>query len=875
MFSVFACNRTTKTRGGGVLILIKNPIKAVEIYKESQSGYEMIIIDIIKKGFTNVRLICIYFPPNLKNTSNVKLIKTLTKYYTHNTIICGDLNKPKIIWKEYISSIANDTIFLDFLMNFGYKQLITAPTHISGSILDLIITNKDNLISEIHIDKGFSNSDHFSIRFNIKVSKDQNTIHQYRNFTIENINRIKPILIYYLGFNEISPNIDNTMNEKFNNFYNLVQSITEQYFPYISVKEKSGFIYPSYIKKSIKDKQNLFNLLKQKQCSKSEYNRICNRTKYLIKNYLNSKISVISNNRKFINNFIKKSLKPKQNIPVLLHNNKYIFDDAEKTELFGIHFSEIFNNICGSNYDEPPLLINNDNTLDDIDFDILSVANTLKALPNKNSSTHEDISYKILRNCYDIFAPTLCELFRISLDSGDIPEEWKHSTIIPIFKNGNKSHIQNYRPISLTSTTCRVFEKILSSEILKFFMKNNLFSQHQFGFIPKRSTTTQMISILNKWYEGLLNNQNTDIIYFDFQKAFDKVPINYLLNKLQFYGIRGKIHRWIKNFLYNRTFTVRINDETSKIFYTHSGVPQGTILGPLLFTIYINDLPAKLGNQITPALYADDLKITYSYKVNNKLLQDEINLVNDWAHKWGLAIANNKSYVLYVGNKNPKTPYFIQDHKIEQVELVKDLGIYVDNKLTFKKHINIICRNAFLRVHQLLRTIHTYNPKIWGNIFKTYVLPILEYASPIWNPKQKDLVKKLEKVQKFYTRSALNKCRKTKLKYKDRLILFQLEPLLFRRYYLDLVTIYKIYFNLTSLNPTELFTLNSRPSRRHDYIIQVSRKNSKTTNSFLNRTIQIWNLLPKEIFINHTINTFKIHLRLCLPHILEKLQISI
>nr|CAD2189645.1 unnamed protein product [Meloidogyne enterolobii] len=177
-------------------------------------------------------------------------------------------------------------------------------------------------------------------------------------------------------------------------------------------------------------------------------------------------------------------------------------------------------------------------------------------------------------------------------------------------------------------------------------MENNLFSQHQFGFIPKRSTTTQMISIITKWYEGLLNNQNTDIIYFDFQKAFDKVPINYLLGKLHFYGIRGKIHRWIKNFLYNRTFSVRINNETSKIFYTHSGVPQGTILGPLLFTIYINDLPAKLGNQITPSLYADDLKITYSYEVNSKLLQDEINLVNDWAHKWGLAIANNKSYVL-------------------------------------------------------------------------------------------------------------------------------------------------------------------------------------------------------------------------------------
>nr|CAD2196883.1 unnamed protein product [Meloidogyne enterolobii] len=384
-----------------------------------------------------------------------------------------------------------------------------------------------------------------------------------------------------------------------------------------------------------------------------------------------------------------------------------------------------------------------------------------------------------------------------------------------------------------------------------------------------------MILTLTKWYEGLINNQNIDIIYVDFQKAFDKVPINYLLEKLYTYGIRGKIHKWITNFLQNRTFSVGIKDEKSKTFTTHSGVPQGTILAPLLFTIYINDLPTRLGPNISPSLYADDLKITYSYKTNDSLLQEKLNILTEWAKGWGLNIALNKSFTLYIGSKNPKKSYKLEDHHLQEMSIIRDLGILVDNNLSFNKHIKTISRNAFLRCHQLLRIIHTYNPKIWGNLFKTYVLPILEYASPLWNPKQKVLINTLEKVQKFYTRVALKKCRNKKFKYQDRLKLFQLEPLLIRRYYIDLVTMYKIYFNLTSLNPNEMFIQNSRPTRKHNYMIQVSHKNNKTSNSFINRTTTIWNLLPKEIFIDHTINKFKNNLKICLPPILGKLNISI
>nr|CAD2196884.1 unnamed protein product [Meloidogyne enterolobii] len=362
-------------------------------------------------------------------------------------------------------------MFVEFLLNFGFKQLITKPTHISGSILDLVITNQNNLINNVSIEPSFSNSDHFSIKFYINTSKERTVISRYKNLTLDNINKIKPLLAYNFGFMESIPYIKNNVNTRFENIFNLIQTIIDQNIPLITFKENTGQKYPRYIRKAIREKYKLFTLYKANNELKNEYNKICNKTKYLINNFLNSKISKISNNKSMINNFIKNSIKSKQNIPVLLYNNKYIFDDNEKCEIFGNYFSEIFINNFGTNNKKPEFTLNIKNTLEDIDFDIITVANTLKNLPNKNSTTQNDISYKILKNCHDILAPTLCELFRNSLDSGDIPDKWKNSIIIPIYKNGNRACIQNYRPISLTSTTCRVFEKILASEILKFLLE--------------------------------------------------------------------------------------------------------------------------------------------------------------------------------------------------------------------------------------------------------------------------------------------------------------------------------------------------------------------------------------------------------------------
>uniref|UniRef100_A0A1I8AXC6 Reverse transcriptase domain-containing protein n=1 Tax=Meloidogyne hapla TaxID=6305 RepID=A0A1I8AXC6_MELHA len=321
-----------------------------------------------------------------------------------------------------------------------------------------------------------------------------------------------------------------------------------------------------------------------------------------------------------------------------------------------------------------------------------------------------------------------------------------------------------------------------------------------------------MISTLEDWYEAIYQNKNIDCIYIDIQKAFDSVPHDLLIFKLKKIGIQGNLLKWITNFLDNRTFSVKIDQNYSSHRKITSGVPQGSVLGPLLFNIYINDLPDIIPSEIKIKLSADDVKLYVIYKTNTERTKITTAITNltQWLTTWGLTIAPNKSFILYLGKNNPKSQYKLCNNTINEVESIRDLGIHIDNKLKFKKHISTIIKNAYLRMHQIFKIIKSRSSKTWITAYKSYVRPLLEYAPEVWNPYLKSDIKRIEKCQKYFTKIVLLKCRLPYISYEKRLEYFQIPSLEIRRKVYDLVLAHKIIHGLTNLNPRTMYTPSTR-----------------------------------------------------------------
>ena len=359
----------------------------------------------------------------------------------------------------------------------------------------------------------------------------------------------------------------------------------------------------------------------------------------------------------------------------------------------------------------------------------------IKSLKNKKSgSLHFPINI-IKANAIHLSVP-LALLFNQSVRLGLFPNCFKHANIIPIYKKGPKSEVENYRPISILNNFSKIFETLMKKNLLKYLQDNSIISDKQFGFQKGLSTFDPLNILTNDLFNALDNRMSSVCVFVDFSKAFDTVRHDILINKLNHYGIRGVVLEWFKSYLSDRTQSTSIHNVSSLPQKVSYGVPQGSVLGPILFLLFINDLPS-IFSSFKSILFADDS----SFYVIGPCLKSLIHQANsdlDKFYQWTLSnrltVNLDKTKYMIVSNKNPKTlpPLFLNFDTISRTRYHKILGIVIDQDLSFKEHINQLCiklSHSFSLLYQL-KDFVTIN--ILRNLYYAHVHPHLIYCLPIW-----------------------------------------------------------------------------------------------------------------------------------------------
>ncbi|KAI8513750.1 hypothetical protein Bbelb_080740 [Branchiostoma belcheri] len=347
-------------------------------------------------------------------------------------------------------------------------------------------------------------------------------------------------------------------------------------------------------------------------------------------------------------------------------------------------------------------------------------------------------------------------------------------------------------------------------------MLNDLFCDQQHGFVPGRSCTTQLITTLDLWTQAVEAGEPLDAIYLDFRKAFDSVPHARLMHKLSQYGIDGKLHGWIQAFLTDRKQRVCIDGEMSDWAKVTSGIPLGSVLGPFLFVVFINDMPGTISSACH--LFADDAKVFR--RVNSPAevatLQADINNLAAWSKDWQLSFNIEKCKRMHIGHGNPCQEYEIQGSTLEETSEERDLGVIVDRKLKFHAHCTAAANKAF-RILGLVKKSFQLDKTTVPLLYKTMVRPIIEYDNVIWGPYSIGDQELLNRVQHKATRLVLGF---REISYEDRLRRLQLPTLEHRRKRGDVIQVFKFVKGFDRVDPGRMFNLNvDGRTRGHPYKI--------------------------------------------------------
>ena len=583
------------------------------------------------------------------------------------------------------------------------------------------------------------------------------------------------------------------------------------------------------------------------------------------------------NNSKPFWRYIKSKKQENIGVSPLKDGGKLYSDSQSKADILLKQFSSVFTRSTSSVM--PPTTHRVPQGISNITVTIEGTEKLLKNINVTKAVGPDNIPNRVLRECAHELAPIITLLFQRSLDTGCLPSDWTAANVSPIFKKGDRHLPENYRPVSLTCVLSKLLEHIVCRHMLCHLENNNVLTSLNHGFRSGYSCETQLAITIDHLSRNYDKNLQTDIIILDFSKAFDTVPHDKLLHKLENYGIRGPLLTWIRSFLCSRLMSVVVEGETSQEATVDSGVPQGTVLGPLLFLCHINDLPECVSSQVR--LFADDCLLYRPIRS----LQDQITLQQDlshletWASNWGMRFNAKKCYVLSIKNRSSYF-YKLNNHILQSVPKNPYLGLMISNDLKWTTHISNICSKASSTLGFLRRNLRHCSTSCRKNAYISLVRSTLEYGAVIWDPYTKADIDKLERIQRRAARFISHDYKSRNPGSITRMLAdLDLDTLQERRKELRLTFLFKVVEGLVPAIPAAEYLEPVHQKRRiratklSDYISDNTVKSHQLNNSrcfkhirastdiykhsFFPRTISEWNELDDSVVNVDKVGAFR------------------
>lgn len=869
---------THNRRTGGVLVYIKKEFQFKKIINEVQGNYIWMLGIEIKIRNKIYQLITIYHPPQTNDN--------LFLEYVDNFLDDIECKGVVIIVGDFNIDYSKDTFYKrkikDIIYQYGLYQLVNSPTRItktSSTIIDYIITNEKELNYENWLTPKISDHNILKINTNTKHYNDTKNyvVRKSRMMKGYNTDEFQEKIIK-TEWNRDETNVNIMSDKLVTDIINVVNEIAPiKEIKIYHDKQENEWI-DSVIKENINSRNNLYKkaVLTGNEQDWEEY-----------KQKRNCVTSMIRRNKE---EFYKNAIRNKKGTELWKELKKMLPEKSEKicdniifdgiletkessiAEKFNLYFIESIDSIIRSiniqrnNYVQG--CEENISTFEEFEKITMKQLREIIYALKETTDPEYMISMKVVKDAFEVIGDRFLDMVNTSLTYGIFPSAWKTSYVIPVPKVSNSSKCEDHRPINTVSVFEKIIEVAVKDQLINFCDNKEVIVQNQSGFRKHYSCESAIINVCDEWFKCLEDNEVVLVIFLDLKRAFETISRELLISKLEGIGLRNNVLNWFKSYLSNRCQKVKYNNSVTGELQIEHGVPQGTILGPILFTLYINDI-VKCVQECKISMFADDTILYISGKDLNQMyvsINRELNILNNWLCHNSLSLNLTKTKYMLIGKNYTlssldTTNFYVElnNYKIEQVKEIKYLGVIIDENLKFKKHCEYILNKMSKKVNFMRRIGGNLTMSTKILLYKAIISPHIEYCSSILFNFNQNEIEKLQKLQNKSMRTILKCNRYTPIKTMLEVLNFMnvKQRIIFKT--LDFV--YKLKNKTTapylSNKVKYVNNVHSHNTRqKNDFFIDTA-KTSLLNKTILYKGLNMFNTLPTEIKNCETYSKFK------------------